>query len=320
MNMTGQHCTDAPMRHQRAYESNRQWGQLIGIALALTIPAGAQALVVTPITPHCDGSDLVRPISAVTNKSIVGSGGYTIAFTREDRAARLEAPHPGTTIEVVRCLPPGRLVRLATGKIDRVEQSQYEASVFVPSGVANADASTLTQSLVLQRNLYWQPMQGDFVRVLTPRITARQQVWPRFTFDVGDIFETRSADDVEMMSLSITGRQRLVEAFKQLESYPGRFIVEGVIYGSGHSAKSASEITQMRAGIVANYLAQVFEIPSARIVPRGIGRSLPADGYAFRDVAASGPGQTLVRDAIRIRALPLVEGPSLSQGTVRAAE
>lgn len=273
-------------------------------ASALLGTSTAHAIVVRPIESRCEEVDLMRPVTTVTSKSLVGAGSFTVAFGRETPKENLESAHPGTPVEIVRCLPPGRLVQLAQGRIDRVEKGHYQASVFVPTKVAQTDPAQLTQSLVLQRNLYWQPMAGDFVRVLTPRVATKQRVWPRFSFSVSELFETRPSDERDLLSLSEVGRQRLVEAFKQLEEHPGRFIVEGVMYTPTGNHELALELSQMRAGMVASYLAQVFELRDDRMVARGLGRSLGADP-GFRKVSRAGPNAPLIHDLVRIRALPL---------------
>jgi hypothetical protein len=208
---------------------------------------------------------------------------------------------------VVRCLPPGRLVQLATGKIDRIEQTQYLASVFVPSKLLGTDPAAVTKSLVMQRNLYWQPMEGDFVRLLNPNVAQRKKVWPRFEFEVGDLFETRSGDEWSLVSLSLQGRQNIVTAFEQLEEFQGRFVIESAINSSSITHEQANEISQLRAGLVANYLSQVFEMPANRVIARGLGRVLTHDG--LKVTRESAVGEPLFADTIRIRILSM-DGPA----------
>jgi hypothetical protein len=284
--------------------------QMLGVAGGLGLAvlwSASPALAVAGVTLRsaCDADELSRPVATVVEKSLIGSGGFTISFQRESQTVAAAAPHAGTPIEIVRCLPPGRLVQLAKGKIDRVEHEHYLASVFVPAALAQTDSSSLTRSLVLQRNLYWQPMQGDFVRVLTPAVVARQKIWPRFAFSIEQIFETRPTDEWSNISLTNPGRQVLVESFKELETYPGRFVVEAIVHNHQVSAEQATELSQLRAGLVANYLSQVFGLNPSRLVARGLGQSRTRDGW--KRVAPAVQGQPLVRDEIRIRALPSSE-------------
>lgn len=151
-------------------------------------------------------------------------------------------------------------MQLAVGKIERIENSLFVASVITPPKVASVDAAGLTRSLVLNRNLYWQPMAGDLIRVLTPQVVQKQRIWPRFEFEINELFETRSGDDGERLSLSATGRQLLVESFEQIQTFDGRFLVESAAKMPKNDFSKSHDLAQLRAGLIANYLSQVFEL------------------------------------------------------------
>lgn len=276
-----------------------------GLILVVTTLATGQTPALAVVPPDhafdCDLPEQSRRVSTVSSQALVGSGAYTVAIERENSQTHLESPAIGTPVEIVRCLPPGRMVQLATGKIARVENAHYLASVYVPSKVATADHAVLTRSLVLNRNLYWQPMEGDYVRILSPQIAQRQRAWPRFEFSLGEIFETRPGDDSQQLSLKPEGRERLVNAFEQMESFGGQFLVEASSAEIGATAK-VQELTQMRAGLVANFLSRVFELPSERIVARGLGRLEPSQENLSTTI--TGSGEPLISGKLYLRVLP----------------
>ncbi len=284
------------------------------LAQILWIPA-AYGVIYRQNSLKCGQTEDARTVSSVTNRSLSGSGAFSIAFERDqtlptqpnqhsgtfsDQSVKMP-PSVGTPVEVVRCLPPGRIVQLAIGKIERVENSHIIAKVMTPAKVASLDSVALTRSLVLNRNLYWQPMEGDMIRVLTPQVVHVQRIWPRFEFEINELFETRSGDDGENISLSTAGRQLLVESFEQIQAFDGRFLVESDSKIPENGFSKSRDLAQLRAGLIANYLAQVFELERDRLVARGLQRP-PAHAEMMK-VSRAGPGQPLVRDSITLRIL-----------------
>jgi hypothetical protein len=287
------------------------------LAQILWIPA-AYAVIYRQNSMKCGQTEDARTVSSVTNRSFSGSGAFSIAFERDqaspteqkaqtlqnstfsDQGAKMP-PSVGTPVEVVRCLPPGRIVQLAIGKIEKIENSQYIARVMAPTKVASLDSPAFTRSLVLNRNLYWQPMQGDMIRVLTPQVVHVQRIWPRFEFEINELFETRNGDDGENISLSAAGRQLLVESFEQIQAFDGRFLVESDSKIPETGLSKSRDLAQLRAGLIANYLAQVFELERDRLVARGLQR--PPAHVEMMKVSRAGPGQPLVRDSITLRIL-----------------
>jgi hypothetical protein len=222
------------------------------------------------LSPGCSQpSGFVAAVAAVQDRSIVGSGTYTVSVPRPLAGTDELAPSRGTQVEVVRCLPPGRLVQIATGRIEQADDTFYTAAVFVPHALASQGLEVPQRTLVTHRNLYWQPMRGDLVRVLDPSVIHSKKAWPELEFDLAEIFTTSPGDDGELLSLSSVGRKKLIEAFEALEQHRGRFLIESEQSGAGGA--DPAEWTAVRGGVVAQLLSRVFEMDPSRFVVRGLG-------------------------------------------------
>lgn len=217
----------------------------------------------------------VSTIEAVQDRSIVGSGTYTVSLPRPEVGSGQVAPARGAQVEVVRCLPPGRLVQIATGRIEQADDTFLTAAVFVPRALASQQVEVPQRTLVTNRNLYWQPMRGDLVRVLEPAVTQIRKAWPQIRFDLAEIFKTRAGDEGAFLSLSAEGRKKLIEAFEPLEQHRGRFLIESEQTGVGDA--DLSEWTDVRGGIVAQLLSRVFEMDPSRFVVRGMGSRVASE-------------------------------------------
>lgn len=239
------------------------------VAQAVVLPSehtgGWRALALECARPF----GFVSSVEAVQDRSVVGSGTYTLSLPRPEEGSDQVAPVRGAQVEVVRCLPPGRLVQIATGRIEQSDDAFLTAAVFVPHALASQQVEVPQRTLVTNRNLYWRPMRGDLVRVLEPAVTQVKRAWPRIRFDLAEIFTTREGDEGALLSLSTEGRKKLIEAFEPLERHRGRFLIESEQIGGGRA--DLADWTSMRGGIVAQLLSRVFEMEPSRFVVRGMG-------------------------------------------------
>ncbi len=217
-------------------------------------------------------------IVSVQRKQVAGSGSYTISLPRLPASHSQRAPGMGSKVEVVRCLPPGRVVQIATGQINEIGEGFYQAGVYVPLSVATTSMAVTNRSLVTHRNLYWQPMKGDVVRILRPRVTALKRVWPRYDFEVSQIFESQPGDEAAYLTLAPQGREELVKAFERLEKFQGRFLIEMETLRFSNNPEP-EQYSEVRAGLVANYLSRVFEMPPERFIVRVRRTPQSRDGF-----------------------------------------
>lgn len=230
----------------------------------------AFAVVAPNLSQRCEAlRENANTVESVAPYGVQKHDLFSVSIPRPQRGSPEEAPPLGAEIEIVRCLPPGRLVQVAKGRIQAAEQFHYVAQVEVPETLFKNAEILNNKSLVARRNLYWQPMKGDKVRVLNPRVTQARRAWPKFEYSLNEIFESRPGDPGPLMSLSDTGRQKLVQSFESLADFEGRFLIEAQTFVS-ELDRNQPTASRYRAGAVASYLSRVFELDPDLFVVRGL--------------------------------------------------
>ncbi|MFZ9519715.1 MAG: OmpA family protein [Silvanigrellaceae bacterium] len=209
-----------------------------------------------------------------------------------EEPARLQT---GAEFDLIRCLPPGRLVAVGKGEVSARNGSTVEGLLSV-AGIAPSVDRGVADELVSSGNLYPTPMVGDLVVVRRKEISEVKKIVPRVTVPASSLFESQSSRNGQMqMELSQTGRDSLRQLLSSnFAQARGRLLIEVHAQRAGSRQRLRDETLQ-RAESIERFLRYEFGIDKSQILAVGHG----ADSYVSGFVPANAP-----RDFVVLRMLP----------------
>lgn len=196
-------------------------------------------------------------------------------FLQNHATLHTQKPEIGGEILILRCLPPGRYVVVAKGRVDRLNGSTIEAQV-TSTDYDDIILGQTTQNLVESRNLIWRPMAGDEVFPVYKQIEKVVVASAKFRLSNNDLF-IKEGEKGYSLTLSDEGQKLLKEKFAKLKHRNGRLLVEGFTLTSGNREKLRTE-SFMRAQTVSTFLIREFALEPSQVVSIGYGNDWQQTG------------------------------------------
>lgn len=177
-------------------------------------------------------------------------------------------PMVGGEVQIARCLPPGRWVRLAEGNVEKINGSTVEAVVHA-SDFKEANFGKIPVEYLRLGNIYWRPMVGDSVFLVQKEVSSKVSINPIVRISTKDLFVNLN-DGSYSYSLSENGQNILSQKYNLFKQKNGRLAVEGFVLHSGDREKLRID-SLMRAQAVSNYFVRAFNLTSAQVMAFGYG-------------------------------------------------
>ena len=195
---------------------------------------------------------------------------FLVGWNKTESHAYLHEKRPelGGEFAVVRCLPPGRYITIATGTVRKLNGNIVE-------GVVNAlnenevHLGKSTQERIEFRNLIWRPMVGDEILPIQKQISKVVSSLPEFKLQTNDLF-LKESDNSFTYALSEEGQKYLKSKFEMIRNKRGRLLVQGFISSAGDREELRME-SLMRAQTVATFLMREFSLNESQVISVGVG-------------------------------------------------